>query len=812
MLDINPLLLSDYYKNSHADLYDKNTEKIYATWTPRTSRLTVNGELVDKVVVFGFQGFIKDVLLERFDKSFFKATKKKAITDYLRIMKNTLGNEGLGKEKLEALYNLGYLPIRIDALEEGSLCPLRVPCMTIENTLPEFYWITNFLETILSTEVWKPITSATIALEYRKILEKWASKTCDNNAHVDFQAHDFSMRGMAGLDAAMTSGAGHLLSFSGTDTIPAICYLEHYYNANVEDELVGTSIPATEHSIMCCNSAFEEDGDKLKELEAFRRIITEVHPTGFVSIVSDTWNLWEVCTSILPKLKEDILNRENGRVVIRPDSGNPVDIICGERMSYFHPVHGELENNINLDQPYAMERTKGVIELLWDVFGGTTNEKGYKVLNSHIGAIYGDAITLERADEICKKLEEKGFASSNIVFGVGSFCVTPDTKILCSDLIWREAGSLNVGQGIICFDENPTFGNGASSSRKYKLGKITANNKAQKKCIKINCGDKGIKCSIDHPFLVYGSRQNRDDFYSDKPTIEESKEKNMPRGYGLIWKKANELTIGDKIAYFQEPWEQSNNNDIGWLRGIYDGEGSFGRGSKTLLTTSSYKINICQNEGIVLDKIFELLDNNGFDYYTNPTPSGCMRVVLKGGFLETLRFLGIVRPLRFMKKLNESLELLPDLKNNATYNYQEITSIEDINIQDVASITTSEGTFITEGFLSHNTYQMNTRDTFGQALKSTYAIKGGEEVFLFKDPITDDGVKKSQKGMVVVSKNYKDELEYTDGHDEQSRRELSNINLLKPLFLNGKLLRDASLSDIRNKIKKQIKDSNLIKF
>jgi len=512
MANINPMLLADMYKMSHADLYDSDTEKIYATWTPRTSRI----EGADEVVVFGIQYFVKKYLIDYFNDNFFNLSKEEAVKPYIRMMKHTIDSEGLGKDKIEALHDLGYLPIRIDAMEEGSLCPIKVPCLTIENTLPEFYWVTNFLETLMSTEIWKPMTSATIALQYRKILDRWADKTCDDRNHVDFQGHDFSMRGMAGVDSCETSGAGHLLSFVGTDTIPAIYMLEEYYGANVEQELVGTSIPATEHSIMCCNSALSEDGSKLKELEAFKRIITDVHPNGFVSIVSDTWNLWEVCTSILPALKDEVMNRD-GKVVIRPDSGNPVDIICGEVI--YNGLDGQPLKKIG---EYPEERTKGVIELLWDVFGGTTNSKGYKVLNSHIGAIYGDAITLERAEEICSRLEAKGFASSNIVFGIGSY-----------------------------------------------------------------------------------------------------------------------------------------------------------------------------------------------------------------------------------------------------------------------------------------TYQMNTRDTFGFALKSTYASKGGKEVFLYKDPITDDGTKKSQKGMVVVYKNKEGKIALDDENSSYSRdvAVARSYSLLQPLFLDGKLLRETSLSDIRKTLK-----------
>lgn len=515
MKNITPaMLLADFYKISHRKLYDRSEGMIHATWTPRKSRISG----IDKVVVFGLQGFIKKYLIDYFNDNFFNKPLEEITKEYIRIIKHTLGEENVDVKHIEQLHSLGYLPIRIDALEEGTQCPIKCPCVTIQNTMVEFLWITNFIETLFSMEVWKPMTSATIAKQYRKILDKWAEKTCDTNEHVYFQGHDFSMRGMGGLDSAMTSGAGHLTSFKGTDTIPAICYLENYYNANVEEECIGCSIPATEHSIMEFNSYGTEDD----EYNAFKRMITEVHPSGFVSIVSDTWNLWHVLTDTVLRLKEEILNRD-GRIVIRPDSGDPCDIICGiNTKTFFDPYRGKEKSErlyTEKDSEYFDTINKGVVETLWDIFGGYINDKGFKVLNEHIGVIYGDAITLERAEEICARLASKGFASSNIVFGIGSY-----------------------------------------------------------------------------------------------------------------------------------------------------------------------------------------------------------------------------------------------------------------------------------------TYNMNSRDTFGFALKSTYAIKDGKEIFLFKDPITDDGEKKSQKGLVLVCKDNDNNIIYLDELTHEFKQRLHNMDLLKPLFVDGKLVRETSLAEIRNRL------------
>jgi nicotinamide phosphoribosyltransferase len=312
-----------------------------------------------------------------------------------------LGSDLPTYKHLEDLHDLGYLPIKIKALPEGSVVPMRVPVLTIVNTHPDFFWLTNFIESLMSCMLWQPCTSASIAYEYRKLLNSYAEKTGIAKEFVQWQGHDFSFRGMSSLESSITSSMAHLLSFTGTDTIPAIDTLEQYYHADAEKELIGGSVPATEHSVMCAGSQEEE-------FDTYKRLITETYPSGIVSIVSDTWDLWKVITEYLPLLKKEILSRD-GKVVIRPDSGDPIKILCGD-------VNGKTEN----------ER-KGVVELLWDIFGGTITDKGFKLLDPHIGAIYGDSITLDRADSICENLMKKGFASQ-LVFGIGSYTYQYNTR------------------------------------------------------------------------------------------------------------------------------------------------------------------------------------------------------------------------------------------------------------------------------------------------------------------------------------------------------------------------------------------------
>lgn len=424
---MNPLLLVDFYKPHHYPMYPSGMVKLYSNLTPRKSRMPG----VTGIVVFGIQHFILTILIDMFNKEFFgdKMARASKDPDGTPTMRNYLMREYkrhilVDTTHIEKLWDLGYLPIEIKALDEGTICPIGVPCLTITNTHPDHAWLVNYLETLLSCSLWQPITSATIANEYRKLLESYARQTTGSIDGVQWQGHDFSMRGMSSPDSAITSGMGHLLSFTGTDTVPAIYQLERSYYAT---GLIGASVPATEHSVMCM-------GTKEAEVETFKRLLA-LYPSGILSVVSDTWDLWFVCTVILPQIKELIVARD-GKLVIRPDSGDPVDIICGHKE--FMVEDGKyytLDNRFMKDKlinEKDIPACKGVIELLWDLFGGTIvrgdDGKDYKLLNSHIGAIYGDSITLDRAKQICERLKQKGFASTNIVLGIGSYTYQYNTR------------------------------------------------------------------------------------------------------------------------------------------------------------------------------------------------------------------------------------------------------------------------------------------------------------------------------------------------------------------------------------------------
>lgn len=400
---IFPPHATDFYKTGHIRQYPEGTTLVYSNFTCRSDKWAdVLPDFDHKVVFFGLQGVCQWMLAELWDRNFFDRPRETVVEKFKRRMDDSLGIGAVDARYIGKLHDLGYLPILIKALPEGSRVDMRVPLFTIQNTHPDFYWLTNYLETQLSAELWKGITSATTSFEYRRLLNRYAQETGSPASFVPWQGHDFSMRGMSGIGDATLSGAAHLLSFTGTDTISAIDYLEDYYGAS---GLIGGSVPATEHSVMCMGGVDDEIG-------TFRRLICDLYPAGVVSIVSDTWDFWKVLTEFTVTLREQILARQ-GTVVFRPDSGDPVKIIVGDT-----------------EAPEGSPESKGAVQCLWEVFGGTTTPQGFRLLDDHIKLIYGDSITLDRAQRILAGLKEKGFGSGNMVFGVGSFTyqhVTRDT-------------------------------------------------------------------------------------------------------------------------------------------------------------------------------------------------------------------------------------------------------------------------------------------------------------------------------------------------------------------------------------------------
>ncbi len=431
-----PLLL-DGYKIGHVFQYPPDTTMVYSNLTARSSRTGIN-----EVVAFGFQYFVEEYLIRQFKETFFDRPKAEVLAAYQRRVDNYLGPGAVTVDHIMALHDMQYLPLQIKAVPEGVSVPLRVPMLTIRNTIPEFFWLTNMLETLMSSVVWHPCTSATTALQYRKTFERYAKLTGGPKDFVPWQGHDFSFRGLTGPETAALSGAAHLLSFTGTDTVPAIDLLEEYYGADSDKELVGGSVPATEHSVMCM-------GMQDNERETFKRLLTETYPAGPLSVVSDTWDFWKVLTEYLPAMKDVIMARD-GKLIVRPDSGDPVKIICGD-----------------LDGATRAERL-GAITILWETFGGEMNEADYRELDPHIGLIYGEAITLERQEEILGRLKAKGFASTNVVFGIGSYTYQYVTRDTYGFAIKSTFGA-TLSRGNLPIFKNPATDSGLKKSAKGLL-------------------------------------------------------------------------------------------------------------------------------------------------------------------------------------------------------------------------------------------------------------------------------------------------------------------------------------------------------
>lgn len=381
MNKINPMLLIDFYKAVHAEMLPKEITKSVSYFTPRMSRV----KMWDKVVMFGLQGFIKTYLIDYFNDEFFNCPFDKVIGEYKRIMNATLGKNAYKIEKIEKLHKLGYLPIEIISLPEGARVPMHVPMFGITNTHPDFAWLPQALESLISAESWHPMLAATVGATYRDIVNKYYDLTCDDDLPRAKALGAFDFRGEECTDSAIKAGAGWCLSFLNTATVPTIPYLEYCYNCDCTKEPVAFGSPSTEHSVMCSNYAI--DGD---EITLLRRLLTEIYPDTSFSAVLDSYDYWNIIENVLPQLKPEIM-AHNGCMLMRGDSGDCVEVV-----------------------------TKTVFKL-WDEFGGTINSKGYKVLNPHVKAIYGDSITIQRCEKIYKILMENGFACSNVALGVGSF-------------------------------------------------------------------------------------------------------------------------------------------------------------------------------------------------------------------------------------------------------------------------------------------------------------------------------------------------------------------------------------------------------
>jgi nicotinamide phosphoribosyltransferase len=438
-------LQTDVYKLFHKAAFMEGITKTYINFTSRSGRLSnIPKGLPQGVSFVGLQYFIIDVLIKDWNDTFFHVKKETALAEIQKYANAVLGYEYDAKH-FGDLHDLGYLPIIIKALPEGSFVPYGVPAFTVMNTHWDFAWLPNYLETVISTENWGIQTSATTSRAYLHQAMVAYKKAGVPDDLIMFMNHDFSMRGMFGRHTAAMSGFGQLTASAGSDTWPVLKFAETYYGADSTKELIAGSVNATEHSTTTSyimSYAQKHDCSKAEAELAYVRYLFTKCPSGILSHVSDSFDFWDFVETSLPLLKDEIMARD-GKFVIRPDSGSPADVLCGKMVRVRNTVLGG-----SVAKPAPGVEGKGLIEALWDIFGGTVNSKGYKVLDDHIGAIYGDSITLQLQSEIYDRLMAKGFAPV-VVLGTGSYSyqyVTRDTHGSAVKATWvmTEDGPVNV--------------------------------------------------------------------------------------------------------------------------------------------------------------------------------------------------------------------------------------------------------------------------------------------------------------------------------------------------------------------------------
>lgn len=452
-MKVNPMTCCDYYKLGHMTMDVPGVKRVISTWTPRQHKHDKKEN--EFTVHFGSQYVVRRYFKEFFEE-FFANDFQWYDDDFTRKITSTFNPKYIDPicRAFKKLHKLGYLPIEVWALPEGTLVADGCPSVMMWNTNDEFGWLPQFLEDLWSLSSWMPSTSATTAYYRRKAAIKYFENGTYDQSAIRRLCGDFSMRGMTGHEAAAISGAAHLLSFDRTATIDANSILEQYYGADLLIDPPGYGLPSLEHSVVEKGVAYflnkvvsgelindDKYGEYIHramydnweprliaEMCFMIYVLTEVQPEGNFTYVSDTYDYWGVITKILPMLVDVIKNR-NGKLIIRPDSGTPEDIILGTNRD-LDEIDGQ---KLFISTPGAGSYAEqmGTLYLLGDIFGYSLNGKDRKVLNPHIGLIYGDAITAERQETILAGLEKNGWAPENIALGIGAFTyqfATRDTR------------------------------------------------------------------------------------------------------------------------------------------------------------------------------------------------------------------------------------------------------------------------------------------------------------------------------------------------------------------------------------------------
>lgn len=497
---LNAIFHTDVYKVTHKSMEPEGTETIYANWTPRTNKYFLRDypDHDGKVVTFGLQAYIINELMVAWKYGFFDRPLDEVMEEINTVLGPLAGVTPDQIKHIEAVHKLGHLPVIVKAVKEGTLLPINMPMATFRNTNKDHSWTTNYIESVSSSDLWKPMTTATAAREFAKLRDLWWDKTVVDHTYKKFAIHDFAYRGHSGHWSAGACGAAPLLYSNGTDNIPGVVFARAFYEAKND---VAASVPASEHSVTTlginyyANFALEGEikelveqlANRLAELklsEEFEQakgelitlylFITKRYPEGVMSYVADSYDYWRVLTILLPILYPVIMRRQ-GKLVIRPDSGDPVDMVVGENAleqledlvarqvstvpcgntfsvngktymvigSFYQVPEGRylplfelLRNSFitevetrSLDRHVVLcPEAKGSVAVLEEIFGSVANAKGYKELPPQVGLIYGDGITYKRAKAIYEGLATKMYAASNVIFGVGSYSFAGGTR------------------------------------------------------------------------------------------------------------------------------------------------------------------------------------------------------------------------------------------------------------------------------------------------------------------------------------------------------------------------------------------------
>lgn len=832
---MNPLFNTDSYKLFHRQMYPKGTSLVYSNWTPRSSK-HYNGKNKNYVVTFGIQRMVKK-LHKWFQDEFFSKDKDSVLLNYARQIRNFTGVDDYDVSHIGELHDVGHLPMTFKALPEGTKCPIGVPCLTVYNTRPEFFWLTNYLETWISCELWGPMTSATVANEYREILTDWAEKTGDPN-FVQFQGHDFSFRGMYGSEAAAMSGLGHLTSFAGTDTIPSYIEAQEYYNSDQNDwkdfSIVATSVPATEHSIQ---SAHYDGEDELEYLDH----ILKTFPTGIVSIVCDGFDFWHFVTKVLPQRKEEILARD-GKIVVRPDCYDEQTKVFTDRgWVYFKDLRMSdkvaqvLEDGTQeFVKPlkYVNEHYEGEMVRYKD-FHGKVNllvTPNHRMVFSKKGKL-----KVQEAEQ-CNFFSGKDLVRSSAAKNLG-YELSP---LQALKIAFQADGSFQTKGNNIRFsfskqrkmdrlesilnDAEIKFSKYTLSDGRFEYNVHTDATNFVKDFSWVREQDYGHICSnwcrefIEELSYWDATRRHENRFKFDttnKSVIDKVEIIAMFAGYGVLLSERED----NRKDHFSNVFTAHilKNNLSGGQAIVKSTEHYSGNiycvmvPSGKLLVKRGRGTAVCGNSGDPVDIICgRQLIKKGKEYYEESGIIYDDRPILNRVFVTEDEIKGAIECLYDIFGGTENDKGYIELDSHIGLIYGDSITLK--RADDICS------RLITKGFASTNvvlgigsyTYQFNTRDTFGFAMKATYVEileerndEEGADVYtvpvgkpIFKSPKTGDGTKKSAKGLLQVRGDGEKGLRVVD--EQTWKGEQSGY--LQEIYRDGKLLVNDSLQTIRKRI------------